>query len=119
MSLKTFVHKIMGELGMETGRLLNKIGAAKAIITGIDDALKNPIVDTMLVMVLPPAVVAQFPLAEMVLDAVITDITIGSAIQADIAAATSTEGKLRVFISDMQKYGVARKNMFMQKIESL
>ena len=119
MSLKKFVDKVLGEVGVELGRLDKQMATASTIVTQVDTVLKNPIIDGVLALVLPPQVMAEAPAAEKVLDKVITDLSIGSAIEADINAATSTEGKLKVFIADMQKYGVTRQSMFLQKLESL
>jgi hypothetical protein len=119
MSWKKFVAKVEGEIGVELGRLDGQEAVAASIATKVQAALANPVVKGVLGLVLPPNIMAQYPKAEQVLSTVVTDLTIGSSIEGDIKAATTPEAKLQVFITDMQKYGIARQNMFLQKMESL
>ena len=120
--LKVFINRILAELGLfgqQLKKLLPKLDAAKAMVAGLSAVLKNPVVDSIAGVVLGPNVLAAFPAAEKILDGIVMDLTIGSAIEADVKAAVTLEDKLRVFIADMQKYHVDKQDMFLQKIESL
>lgn len=119
MSLKSFIEKIEAAAGIEGKALLTSIGEAKTIATNIDAVLKNPIVDTLLSVITKGVSDAVLPKVEVVLEKIITDLSDGAAIKADIDAAPTLEAKLSVFITDLSKYNIIKQDMFLQKICSL
>lgn len=119
MSLKTFIKKVEAEAGIEGQLLVSHIDEAKNIVNNIKAVLENPEVDSLLSVVTKGASDAVLPQVEALLGKISVDLTIGTAIAADIAAVPDTESKLKVFITDLSKYGVVNKDMFLQKICSL
>jgi hypothetical protein len=119
MSLRKFAEKVEAELGIFGNLIAAHLGVALQAVQGIDAALKNPIVDGILLVVLPPSISAHIPQATAILDKAITDLMIGTSIEADIKAQTTTEGKLKVFCADLQKYNVFLKHALLQKLLSL
>lgn len=119
MSLKSFIEKIEAAAGIEGKALLNNIGEAKIIATNIDAALKNPAIDTLLSVITKGVSDAVLPKAEELLEKIITDLSNGADIEADINAAPDLESKLKIFITDLSKYNIVKQDMFLQKICSL
>jgi hypothetical protein len=78
-------------------------GTVIALLTGIETAAKNPIVEGFLTTVLPPGVMSHYPQFEAFLGKAINTITLGTQIEAAVAAATTTEAKLIVFVTDLNK----------------
>jgi hypothetical protein len=119
MSLKTFIEKVEAEVGIEGKLLLSNIGEAKTVVTNIETALKNPVADSALSAITKGVSDTLLPKVESVLNTIVTDLSVGEAIEADINAATNTEAKLKIFITDLTKYNVLKQDMFLQKICSL
>ena len=119
MSLKKFVEKVEADLGIFGALIEAHLGVAMQAVQAIDDALKNPIVDGIIAVVLPPAITAHIPQATAILDKAVTDLMIGTSIADDLAAQTTTEGKLKIFCTDLQKYNVFLKHALLQKLLSL
>jgi len=101
--LKNLVDKVEVDLG-DVGAALTAahLSAVTKVLTNIDNVLKNPIVDGVLGTVLDPQITKLLPQFTTVLDKAIVDLTIATKIAGDIAAATSTEAKLIIFLKDLQ-----------------
>ena len=119
MSIRKFAEKVEAELGVFGGLIEAHLGVALQVTKSIDAALKNPIVDGVLVVVLPPTITSHLPQVTGILDKVITDLMIGTSIEADLKAQTTTEGKLKVFMLDIQNYNVFLKHALLAKLLSL
>jgi hypothetical protein len=121
MSLRQFIQKLENAVNIKQleSRLAGHLGVAKSIVNGFDAALHYPIVDGVLQTILPPAITTALPKIEQALDRVVSDLTIGMAIGNDIHAAAGTEAKVKVLLSDLQRYGKAAHDMFLQKLLAL
>ena len=118
MSLRIWVEKTEAELGIFGQYLEAHLGIALTIVQGIDTALKNPVVDGVLEVVLPPAVSAHIPQVTAMLDKAITDLMAGTSIEKDLTAAATTEAKVKIFLTDLQAYNLFLKHALLQKLLS-
>ncbi|HVX00566.1 MAG TPA: hypothetical protein VHA52_09065 [Candidatus Babeliaceae bacterium] len=119
MSLKSFIEKIEAAAGIEGKALLASIGEAKIVATNIEAVLKNPVADMLLSVITKGVSDAVLPKVEALLDKVITDLSDGASIEADVNAAPDLEAKFKIFIADLCKYNIVKQDMFLQKICSL
>ena len=90
-------------IGVLEGKIIGAHAAAVLqVLKNIDAAAKNPVVAGVLASVLPPQLMAHYPQLMALLEKAIATLTDATVIAADVAAATTTEAKLIVFIKDIQ-----------------
>jgi hypothetical protein len=119
VSLKAWIEKEEARLGIVGAKLLGDISVAETIAVNLKAILQNPTVDSFLAALTKGVSTTLLPKVEAFLTTLVADLTIGSAIEADVKAAPDLESKLKIFITDLSKYGITTKDMFIQKICSL
>jgi hypothetical protein len=106
MSLKTTVTKILDKAELDLGKGFAFLDAHVTVVIAMEKdliaGLENPVAEGLLATVLPPSVIAQVPNIEAILEKAITDELIGSKILTDINAQPTLQGKLQVFLTDLQ-----------------
>ena len=99
---KAFIEKEEIKLGVISSMLEGRVSVVESILKSLNTVLQNPIIDGVLEVVLPPSITSHLPQLEAILSQAITDLMAGTKIADDINAQTTTEGKLKVFLTDIQ-----------------
>ena len=119
MNLKKFAEQELAKLGIFEGVIAAHMGVALSVTKAIDAALKNPVVDGVLAVVVPAQLTVHIPQLTAMLDEVVSDLTVGTNIEKDMAGATTTEDKLKVLLTDLQKYGAFVRHALLAKLASM